>query len=46
MEDVTDWYPGKTDFEPWVGAKDLKPVNGFVPPEGWSSHKNEKLKEN
>jgi len=46
MKDVTDWYPGKTDFEPWVGAKDLIPVNGFVPPEGWSLYRSEKLKKN
>jgi len=39
MEEVSDWYPGKTDFEPWVGGKKFAPVNGFVPIEGWNEEK-------
>jgi len=31
FEDVTDWYPGKTDFEPWAGApENLIPVEGIL----------------
>jgi cholesterol 25-hydroxylase len=38
MQDVTEWYPGKTDFEPYDGGDDFKPVEGKVPVEGWSAY--------